>query len=116
MSLRGFSHQTGRSVRLRLEAEGYYLLELGHPWAVVVNLIVTSNHLRATTEHLLARQHWPRLPRLVLRRSRPAANWHLELPHSQQWKLARDLSNYSLSTWGCHFFRCRFHAVPAYQS
>lgn len=58
MSLRGFSHQTGRSaVRLRLGVEGYYWVELGHPWAAIVNPIVTSNHLRVTTEHLLARQH-----------------------------------------------------------
>jgi hypothetical protein len=56
MSLKGFSHQTG-SVRIHLGVEGYYWLDLGHPWAVIVNPIVTSSHLRATTEHLLARQH-----------------------------------------------------------
>ena len=56
MSLKGFSHQTG-SVRIHLGAKGYYWLDLGHPWAVIVNPIVTSSHLRATTEHLLAPQH-----------------------------------------------------------
>ena len=56
MSLKDFSHQTG-SVRIHLGVEGYYWLELGHPLAVIVNPIVTSSHLRATTEHLLAQQH-----------------------------------------------------------
>ena len=117
MSLRGFGRPiVGRSVVLYLRLEGHYCLELEHPWAVVVNLIVTSNHLLATIEHFLVRQHGPHLLRLALRRSRQQAEWRLKLLHSQQWKLAKDSSNYSLSTWGYRLFKCRSQKVPACRS
>ena len=116
MSLNGFPPPLGRSAGLRQPVKGHYCLELGHQWDVVANLIAASNHLRATAEHLLAQQYEPRLPRLALRRSTQPPDCHLELLHSQQWKLARDWSNYSLSIWGCHFFRCKFRTVLACQS